>query len=153
MPTQETADPTVEDADRRVERAKASLLARVELLKHKLSDAKQTLDVRAQIAKHALPAVGIAFALGAAAGLRRTGSAPDREPRSHPLRSAAFAALSAFGLRALREVALAKLGEVAKQWWADHGGEPLQGVMSPRDTGALGRDPFADPFADPFSDR
>jgi len=144
MPTQETAEPTVEDADRRVERAKASLLARVELLKHKLSDAKETLDVRAQIAKHALPAVGIAFALGAAAGLRRNGAAVAREPRSHPLRSAAFAALSAFGLRAVREVALAKLGEVAKQWWSEHGGEPWHDVMQPR----AAREPFADPVAD-----
>jgi hypothetical protein len=148
MPTQETADPTASDADRRVERAKASLLARVELLKHKLSDVKETFDVRAQIAKHALPAVGIAFALGAAAGLRRSRSAPDHEPTSHPLRSAAFAAVSAFGLRAVREVALAKLGDIVKQWWTEHGGEPQEDVMSPHDTDARGQQPFAEPFAE-----
>ena len=131
MTTNDLADPTVQEADRRAERAKASLLSRVELLKHKLSDARHKLDVPAQIARHPLPAVGIAFALGVAAGLRRTGSigpigaAMGPEP-GRSLRSAAFSALAAFGLHIVREIALGQLGQVARQWWAeasesDHG--------------------------------
>lgn len=119
MPTNETADPTVEEADRRVERAKASLLARVEQLKHKFSDAKETFDLPSQIAKHALPAVGIAFALGAAAGLRRRGTSMVREADRSGLGGAVLAALGAFGLRVVRDLAIGQLGVVAKQWWVE----------------------------------
>jgi hypothetical protein len=35
------------------------------------------------------------------------------------------AALGAFGLRVLRDVALGQLGLVAKQWWTDHHHGPV----------------------------
>lgn len=118
MTTHDTVDPTVEEADRRAERAKASLLSRVELLKHKLSDARDKLDVPAQIVRHPLPAVGIAFALGMAAALRRSGSARPAESGGS-VRSAAFTAVTAFGLHLVREVALGQLGLLARRWWID----------------------------------
>jgi hypothetical protein len=125
MPTNEPMDPTVAEAERRAERAKVSLLSRVEQLKHKLTDARHRLDVPSQIAEHPLPAIGIAFALGIAAGLGRGGAAaPPSEGRT--LRGAAFTALAAFGLRMVREIALAQLGQVARAWWAEHGGMPAE---------------------------
>jgi len=151
MPTNESPDPAAEAVDRGIERVTASVVARVELLGHKLRDAKRTRDVGSQIAKHALPAVAIAFALGAAAGLRRTGSAGSRAPGRHPVRSAAFAALTAFGLRAVRELALARLGEIARQWWAEHGGD-AEADGPNREDPEMPRRTGGDPFA-PFSDR
>jgi hypothetical protein len=125
MSIHDSVAPTVEEADRRVERAKASLLSRVELLKHKIADAKERLDLPAQIARYPLPAVGVAFALGVAAGLRRgrasTMTAPDLlAPNARPLRDAALTALSALALRVVRDIALAKVGQVARQWWITH---------------------------------
>lgn len=124
MSTTDGVAPTVEEADLRVERAKASLLSRVELLKHKITDAKDRFDVPAQIARHPLPAVGVAFALGVAAGLGRGSAGSSSSTASGPgdrsLRSAAFTALAAIGLRLVREVALGKLSQVARQWWLDH---------------------------------
>lgn len=116
MPTNEIA-PTVQEADQRVERAKASLLSRVEALKDKLSDARHTLDLPAQIAKHPLPAVGIAFTLGALVALQRTRPPAPVGPLGGSVKNAAFAALTALGLRILRNVALDELGQFAKQWW------------------------------------
>ena len=136
MATNETAESTAEEAERRAERAKASLLSRVELLKHKLSDAREKLDVPAHIAKHALPAVAIAFALGVAAGLGRNRSASSGEPDSHPLRGALWSAFAAFGLRALRELAIGQLGHAAKRWWEQND----QPAEPPR--------PIGDPFVD-----
>jgi hypothetical protein len=118
MPTHDP-DPTAQEAEQRVERAKASLLARLELLKQKLNGAKDKLDLRAQIEHHPLPAVGIAFALGVLAGLRRT-RAPTPGASARPLASAAVAGLAALGLRLMREAALIQLGSIAKQWWSEH---------------------------------
>lgn len=114
----EPADPAVEEADRRAERAKASLLARLDRLKHKVSDAKQQLDPLAHISNHPLPAVGIAFALGVIVALTRgTETADDGARRS--LGSAALTGLAALGLRIARDVALGQLGHAAKQWWIE----------------------------------
>jgi hypothetical protein len=127
MATNEPAEPTVEEADRRAERAKASLLARVEVLKHKLSDAKLKVDVRSQIVKHPLPAAGIAFALGMLAGLRRTHTAgPTGTATSHPVASAVAAGIAALGLRVVRELALGQLGKMAKEW-LDQPGSDAEG--------------------------
>src|SRR5512140_3681281 len=99
MATHEIAEPTAKEAEaeatQRAEHAKASLLARVELLKHKVTDAGHQLDPRAQIAKHPLPAVGIAFALGVLAGLMRTTSAEPGRSTEFSLKNAAFAGLTA----------------------------------------------------------
>jgi len=122
MPTNEIADPTVQEADQRVERAKASLLSRVDVLKHKLSDAAHKLDLPAQIAKHPLPAIGLALTLGVFVGLRRTRPPALGEVAGTSFKDAAFAALTAVGLRILRGVALDQLGHAAKHWWTarDH---------------------------------
>jgi hypothetical protein len=131
MTNHDTVDPTVQEADRRAERAKASLLSRVELLKHKLSDARHKLDLPAQIASHPLPAVGIAFAVGAILGMRRSGAT--MPPASgHSLRGSAFTALAAFGLHVVREVALGQLGQVARQWWSEASGGSASEVAGPR---------------------
>jgi hypothetical protein len=119
MSANESPDPTVAEADRRVERAKASLLARVEVLKHKLGDARNQIDLRAQIAKHPLPAIGIAFGLGVFAAMRGGSRAEPREPGEHSLTGAALGALAAFGLRLARDFAIGELGQAAKRWWVE----------------------------------
>jgi hypothetical protein len=121
MASNDSADSTAREAEERVERAKASLLARLEVLKDKVTEVKGKVDLRAQIEKHPLPAVGIAFALGALAGLRRTSTAATGA-YAHPLASTAIAGLAALGLRLLREVALSQLGNLAKQWWVEREG-------------------------------
>jgi len=118
MAINDLADPTVQEADQRAERAKASLLSRVELLKHKFTDARHKLDLPAQITEHPLPAIGIAFALGMLAGLRRSPAL--ERGAAGGVRQAAVAALTAFGLRLVRNVALGQLAELAKQWLREH---------------------------------
>lgn len=129
MSTHDSADATAREAEQRVERAKASLLARLELLKQKLTDAKGKVDLKAQIENHPLPAVGIAFAIGVLAGLRRT-SASATGTTAHPLASAAVAGLAALGLRLVRELALGQLTNIARHWWNEREG------ISPHEAGA-----------------
>jgi hypothetical protein len=123
MSANEAPESPAAEADRRVERAKASLLGRLEVLKQKFGEAKHQLDFKAQIAQHPLPAIGIAFALGALAALSAPASAPRaaRVPGEHSLTGAALGALAAFGLRIARELAIGQLGTVAKQWWVAQG--------------------------------
>ena len=116
MPTHELADPTAQEAEQRVERAKASLRSRVELLAHKLTDVKNGLDLRAQIAKHPWPAVGIACALGVAAALQHKRTATPTSAPGRALTATLFAGVAAVGLRIVRELALHELGRVVKQW-------------------------------------
>lgn len=119
MPNPDVVDPTVEEADRRAERAKASLLARVEVLKQRMSEAKHKLDVPSQIAAHPWPAIGVAFALGVAAGFGRKGSAtPSRHaPAKRSVGDMVLTAAAALGIRLVRDAALAQLTELAKDWW------------------------------------
>jgi len=133
MATNDIVDPA-QEAEQRAERAKTSLLSRLELLKHKFSDAKHKVDLRAQISSHALPAVAIAFALGVAAGLRRRGSVPS-DAGGGMTRGAVGSALVAIGLRALRELALGQLGRLAKQWWEEQDGAALAAGEPSRQTG------------------
>jgi hypothetical protein len=123
MSANDTPESPVAEADRRVERAKASLLARVEVLKHKLGEAKHQLDFKAQIVQHPLPAIGIAFAIGALVAMTGRASAPRaaKLPGEHSLTGAALGALAAFGLRIARELAIGQLGIAAKQWWVAQG--------------------------------
>lgn len=130
MAANDPVDPTVAEADRRVERAKASLLARVEVLKHKLGDVKHQVSAQAQIIKHPLPAIGIAFAVGALIALGGSRRAGPREAgeqalttlrKDRSLTKVALGALATFGLRMLRELAVAQLGNAAKQWWVEQG--------------------------------
>ncbi len=146
MATDDNTDPTVLEADRRAERAKASLLSRVELLKHRFSEAKHQIDPQTQIIKHPLSAVGVAFALGVIAGLRRS---PPASPGStqHSLTGAALSGVAALGLHIVRELAVAQLGRVAKQWWSERDDAlPTEAASSPMAEPVGGPIAGAEPF-------
>jgi len=115
MPTTDV-DPSVQEADERATRAKESLLSRVEQLKHRFTEAKHRFDPQELIARHPIPAVGLAFALGVIAGLGRSRSVPG-EARSS-LTGAALAGLATVGLRIVREAAMAQVGRAAHDWWS-----------------------------------
>ena len=51
-------------------------------------------------------------------GLRRSPAIGSGAPGG--VRQAAVAALTAFGLRLVRNIALGQLAELAKQWWSEH---------------------------------
>jgi len=137
MPTNDFVDPTVQEADERAERAKASLLARASALKDKLTDVRDKLDLPAKITKYPLPAVGLAFVLGMIAGRLRTRSAAP-PPRS--LTGAAFAALAGFGLRLVRDAALVKLSHAAQDWWTE------QHAVRPASEAQVARAPGGEPM-------
>jgi hypothetical protein len=139
MATNEIADPSVQEADQRAERAKASLLSRVELLKHKFSDARHKLDLKAQITEHPLPSVAVAVVLGMLAGLRR--SPAMASIASGGVRQAAGAALTAFGLRLVRNVALGQLAEIARQWWTEQQAHSERQAPPAPGSGVAGRAP------------
>jgi hypothetical protein len=124
-------DPVLAEADRRVERAKASLRARFGHLERRLGDVRDRVDVPAQIRRHPWPAVGIALAVGALAGRRRESSA-SMALAAAPLASGiaaggrslsrvALGALGALGLRVARELVIIQLSRVARRWWDEHG--------------------------------
>jgi hypothetical protein len=132
MPTPDVVDPSVQEADRRATRAKESLLARIEVLKHRFNDAKHRFNPQEQISKYPIPAVGAAFALGVIAGLTRgrSSSSPSEAARSS-LTGAAFAGLAAVALRAVREVAMTQLAHAAHQWWTREGASSSETRGSP----------------------
>ena len=115
MPTNDDVDPSVQEADRRAERAKESLLSRVELLKQRFTDAKHRFNPQEQIARYPLPAVGVAFALGAIAGLGHRRATSGEATSS--LMGAAVAGLATVALRIVREIAMTQLGNAAHDWW------------------------------------
>ncbi len=127
-----TTDPVVVEADRRVEQAKASLRARIAVLERRLGDVRDRIDLPEQIRRHPLPAVGIAFALGALVGGRGhrhagpTGhvapAAPAFAPRPRTLGSMALAVLSGLTFELLRGLAIGQLRRTAERWWNEHGG-------------------------------
>jgi hypothetical protein len=114
MPTTDV-DPSVQEADLRSARAKESLLARVEQLKDRFTEAKHRFNPQEQIVRHPIPAVGLAFALGVIIGLRGRRSADDTRSS---LTGAALAGLATVALRVVREAAMAQLGRAAHDWWA-----------------------------------
>jgi hypothetical protein len=118
-----TTDPAGE-ANRYVERAKASLRAQVAVLERRLGDVRSRIDLPEQIRRHPLPAVGIAFALGALAGGRRRprGPAPSPATKQSTLGGKALALVSALGLQLLRELAIGQLKHTAERWWSERGG-------------------------------
>ena len=135
MPTTDV-DPSVQEADERATRAKESLLSRVEELKQRFTDAKHRFDPQEQIARHPIPAIGLAFALGVIAGLGRSRRAPDGARSS--LAGAAIAGLATVGLKIVREAAMAQLGRAAHDWWS------AREAASRTEAGA--RMPDAEPF-------
>jgi hypothetical protein len=116
--TDPVIDPAIADADRRVERAKASLRSRFEQLERRFVDVRDRLDVPEQIRRHPLPAVGIALALGALAGHGSRRAAIDA-PAERSLGGAALAMAATLALRLVREMAIAQLGITAKRY-LDH---------------------------------
>jgi hypothetical protein len=128
MATSNFVDSDVADADRRVERAKASLRSRMELLERRLVDVRDRLDVPEHIRRHPWPAVGIALALGVLAGRGRSTAMAIAAPGERSSGRAVLAMLGGIGLRIVRELALAQLGITAKQWlernsgWTDETG-------------------------------
>jgi hypothetical protein len=126
MAISDIVDPVVAEADQRVERARASLRSRLELLERKFVDVRDQLDVPEHIRRHPWPAVGIALALGALAG--RGGRRVATEigaPTERSLSGTALTLLAGLGLRVVRELAIAQLGLTARRWlehngaWAD----------------------------------
>jgi hypothetical protein len=122
-------DPVVVEADRRVEQAKASLRARMAVLERRLGDVRDRIDLPAQIRRHPLPAVGIAFALGAlvggrggAAGRVAPLAAPTLGARPRTLGGMALAIGSGLAFQLLREVAIGQLRRAAQRYWEESGG-------------------------------
>lgn len=124
-----TTDPVVVEADRRVEQAKASLRARMAVLERRLGDVRDRIDLPAQIRRHPLPAVGIAFALGAlvgargrAAGRAAPAAAPVLIARPRTLGSMALAVVSGLAFQLLRELAIGQLRRTAERYWSETDG-------------------------------
>jgi hypothetical protein len=138
MPTHDVVDPSVQEADLRATRAKESLLARVEVLKRRFTDAKHRFNPQEQIARYPIQAVGAAFALGVIAGLTRRRSSAPAEAHSS-LTGAALTGLAAVALRVVREVAMTQLGHAAHNWWTAR-----EGVSSTETRGS--RPPNVEPF-------
>lgn len=115
MPISDPMDPVIAEADQRVERAKASLRSRIELLERKLGDVRERLDVPEHIRHHPWPAIGIALALGAFAG-RGGRSRALVAPSERTGGRTVLAVLGRLAFRVARELVLAQLGLSARRW-------------------------------------
>ncbi len=104
------------DPERQIEQARASLVAHLGELRRRFKSTREQLDVRAKISAHPLPAVGVAFALGALLGLMR-GGGRKREPGEAGLGRAVLAALGALGVRLAKELATRRAADAAHAWW------------------------------------
>jgi len=124
MAIHETMDPSVAEADRRVEQAKASLRQRLQLLERRFGGVREQLDLPAQIRRHPWPAIGIAVGLGMLAGFRgRRSAAAAVVQTERTIGGAALGAIGAIGFRVLRELALGQVGALARRMWVEHGSE------------------------------
>jgi hypothetical protein len=143
MPTDDVVDPSVQEADQRAARAKQSLLARMEMLKQRYTDAKHRFSPNEQIARYPIQAVGAAFALGVIAGLGgRRREMPGEASRS--LTRAALTGLAAVALRVVREAALTQVAQAAHNWLA---AQERQSGRAPTVPGAPGaRTSDVEPF-------
>ena len=119
---------TTQDPDRRVEEARASLLAHVEELGRRIQAAKDKLDIRAHIAAHPRLAVGIAFAVGALLGFpgkrsssssesSKSSAVPTKGEVKSGLMGAAMATLGSLAFQLAKSVAFHQLSGQAKTWW------------------------------------
>ncbi len=131
-----TTETVIREADERVERAKDALTDRIEELSRRFRGAKNMVDIEAQIAQRPWPAVGIAIALGAlagmAAGRSKSEPAPDRS-----MGGAVAAGVGALALRLLKSYAFSKFADVAKGWVDERAGTTEQ---------VASRDPSVDAF-------
>lgn len=117
MPSSDLTDPTVAEADRRVERAKASLRSRFEQLEHRFIGVRDRLDVPEHIRRHPWPAVGIALALGVLAGRGGRAARSIALVASEPVRGRS--GLGIFGklaVRVVKELVIAQVGLAARRW-------------------------------------
>ena len=119
---------TTQDPDRRVEEARESLLARVEEIARRVQQARDKLDIRAKIAAHPWPAVGIAFAAGALLALPKRSSKSKSKSKSiraaetkgevkGGLIGAAAATIGTIAFTLIKNVAMHHLSGIAKDWW------------------------------------
>jgi hypothetical protein len=114
----------IAEDDRRVERAKESLMARVDELGRRFKEAREKFDVKAHISAHPLIAVGAAFALGALIGIpggsRR--SAPATEDQvQRGVGALITAGIAGIAIRVAKDFAVRQLAGVAKNWWDKQG--------------------------------
>ncbi len=84
-------------------------------VKNAITDVPEKIDLRGRIVRHPLPAIGIAFGLGIAAGLLRTVLEPERGPRLR-IGRAILVTAGAAALRLAREAVLWQVGDSAKSW-------------------------------------
>ncbi len=88
-------------------------------LKAKLGNFRGSIDLERRIAEHPLPAVGIAFALGAIVGLVRTlGRGHERAEavKNSTLGGAITGAITALAMRMAKDYALSHLSGAARKW-------------------------------------
>jgi hypothetical protein len=102
------------DPERQIAQARASLLAHVGELSRRFKSARERLDLRAHIAAHPLPSVGVAFAVGALLGMR---GGRRREPGESGLGRIMLGALGALGVRLAKELAMRRAADAARDWW------------------------------------
>lgn len=112
---EDTAPDSVAEADERVERAKESLSSRIDELGRRYRTAKNMGNISDRIAKHPWPAVGIAVALGAFAGIAGHLAPPD-DTGERKLRHTLIAGAGALLLRLAKSYALGQLSDTAKSW-------------------------------------
>ena len=94
---------------------------RMDAVKEKLGQVGRKLkriEVRESIIAHPFAAIGIGAAVGAVIGLARP------MPRRGRVSNVVMAAISAIGLKLIREAAMQHLGGMAKDWLASKQGRP-----------------------------
>ena len=111
---------TTQDPERRVEDARADLLARVEEIARRVKEVREKLDIKSKIAANPWAAVGIAFAAGALLAL------PKRSKKSKNVQAAEVkggligagaATLGTLAFTLIKNIAMNHLSGVAKDWW------------------------------------
>ena len=124
---------TAED-ERKVERAKESLMARVDELGRRIKDAREKFDIKAHIAAHPLIAVGAAFALGALVGIpggkRRSSSGTDDQVR-RSVGAVVATGIAGIAIRIAKDFAVRQLAGVAKNWWENQGTSEVTSSRDP----------------------
>jgi hypothetical protein len=103
------------DPERQIEQARESLVAHLGELGQRFKSVRTRLDLRAKIAAHPLPSVGVAFALGALLGMRGGGKRGEADQPGFG--RLALAALGALGVRLAKELAMRRAADAARGWW------------------------------------
>jgi ElaB/YqjD/DUF883 family membrane-anchored ribosome-binding protein len=141
---EDNAPDSVAEADERVERARESLSSRIDELGRRFRTAKNMGNLSEKIAKHPWPAVGIAVALGAFAGLAGHLGRPD-ENGERKLRQTLFAGAGALLLRLAKSYAMGQLADSAKSW-IDERSRMDGAADSDKTEKAASRDPSVEAF-------